>query len=48
MSTSLVETVRTSRSGRTARPHDTLLFEVRPAPLKPTFDFDHWNRFKNQ
>lgn len=26
---------------------DTLVFEVRTKPLKPTFDFDHWNRFKN-
>jgi hypothetical protein len=27
---------------------DTLVFEVRPTRPKPTFDFDHWNRFKNQ
>lgn len=27
---------------------DTLVFEVRSATLKRTFDFDHWNRFKNQ
>ncbi|WP_454717441.1 calcineurin-like phosphoesterase C-terminal domain-containing protein [Caulobacter segnis] len=27
---------------------DTLVFEVRNAPLKPTFDFQHWDKFKNQ
>jgi hypothetical protein len=27
---------------------DTLVFEVRAAPLKRTFDFEHWDRFKNQ
>lgn len=28
--------------------HDTLVFEVRHAALKPTFDFEHWDKFKNQ
>jgi hypothetical protein len=28
--------------------HDVLVFEVRHAPLKPTFDFDHWNKFKDR
>jgi hypothetical protein len=28
--------------------HDTLVFEVRPTRPKPTFDFEHWDRFKNQ
>lgn len=27
---------------------DTLVFEVRPTRPKPTFDFEHWDRFKNQ
>jgi hypothetical protein len=36
----------TRDQGEPAR--DTLVFEVRSAPLKRTFDFDHWNRFKNQ
>lgn len=27
---------------------DTLVFEVRPSRPKPTFDFEHWDRFKNQ
>jgi len=27
---------------------DTLVFEVRPTRPKPTFDFQHWDRFKNQ
>lgn len=36
----------TRDQGEPAR--DTLVFEVRSAPLKRTFDFEHWNRFKNQ
>jgi hypothetical protein len=36
----------TREQGEPAR--DTLVFEVRSAPLKRTFDFDHWNSFKNQ
>lgn len=31
-----------------AASRDTLVFEVRRAPLKRTFDFEHWDRFKNQ
>lgn len=27
---------------------DTLVFEVRPTRPKPTFDFEHWDRFQNQ
>ncbi|WP_299004419.1 calcineurin-like phosphoesterase C-terminal domain-containing protein [uncultured Caulobacter sp.] len=27
---------------------DTLVFEVRATRPKPTFDFEHWDRFKNQ
>ena len=27
---------------------DTLVFEVRPTRPKPTFDFEHWDKFKNQ
>lgn len=36
----------TRDQGEPAR--DTLVFEVRSAPLKRTFDFDHWEKFKNQ
>lgn len=36
----------TRDQGEPAR--DTLVFEVRHAPLKPTFDFEHWDKFKNQ
>lgn len=36
----------TRDQGEPAR--DTLVFEVRSAPLRRTFDFDHWNSFKNQ
>ncbi len=36
----------TRAQGEPAR--DTLVFEVRHAPLKPTFDFEHWDKFKNQ
>lgn len=27
---------------------DTLVFEIRPTRPKPTFDFEYWERFKNQ
>jgi hypothetical protein len=27
---------------------DTMVFEVRPTRPKPTFDFEHWDRFQNQ
>ncbi|MCK5908803.1 MAG: metallophosphoesterase, partial [Caulobacter sp.] len=27
---------------------DTLVFEVRATRPKPTFDFEYWDRFKNQ
>lgn len=42
--TAVVTVVRDQ--GEPAR--DTLVFEVRGAPLKRTFDFDHWNRFKDR
>lgn len=31
-----------------AASRDTLVFEVRPTRPRPTFDFEHWDRFKNQ
>jgi hypothetical protein len=40
-------TITTSRAqGEPAL--DTLVFEVRHAAPKPTFDFEHWDKFKNQ
>ena len=36
----------TRDQGEPAR--DTLVFEVRRTALKPTFDFEHWDKFKNQ
>lgn len=44
MHTAVVSVTRDQ--GEPAR--DTLVFEVRHAPLKPTFDFQHWDRFRNQ
>lgn len=42
--TAVVTTTR--EQGEPSR--DTLVFEVRHTALRPTFDFDHWNKFKNQ
>lgn len=44
MHTAVVTTTRDQ--GEASR--DTLVFEVRPSRPKPTFDFEHWDKFKNQ